>query len=69
MMMQRAGAIVYWFCAASAVVLILYGIWNVLAGREGRPVLILIFCVAMAAVFYIAGVWVRSTARRAAADT
>jgi len=66
--MRKAASVVYWFCAASAVELILYGVWNMAAGRAGRPVPILLFCVFIAAVFYLAGIWARHMARRAATD-
>jgi hypothetical protein len=66
--MQTTGTLTFRFCSGAALFLALFGAWNLLLGKLGRPGPILLFCLGTAAVFYVAGLWVRRMAHRAAPD-
>jgi hypothetical protein len=62
--MLKAASLVSWFCAGVAVLLVVFGVWNILIGKHGEPVLILLFCLLIGVTFYCAGRWVLWMARR-----
>jgi hypothetical protein len=66
--MQKAGSITYWFCAAVAVFMILWGFWDRFFCKYAPPSILLLFCLMIAATFYLAGRWVRRMAQRETND-
>jgi len=63
--MLKAASLVSWFCSGVAVLLVVFGAWNALIGKQGDPIVILLFCLLIAITFYCAGRWVLWRARRA----
>jgi hypothetical protein len=63
--MRQIASTVFWVCTGLALLMVLAGLWNGIAGRPGS---ILRFCFGAAAAFFVAGVVVRVMAWKKARD-